>query len=111
MAAPRRGEGGIARRSADATPTAAGRALRGRRLRQLLSNAAVARGGRRVADRAVRAAHRAGAARGDPQPLQVGRSRRPPILQESTDAGAAGWGARARAPDPAVPESRGAGPG
>src|SRR5439155_1485040 len=45
MAAPRGGDGGVARGSADATPAAAGRTLRGGRLRLVLSLAAVARGG------------------------------------------------------------------
>ncbi len=84
-----RGDGRAARRARQPVPAASGRTFRGGRLRELLPHEAVARGGRRVAHRDVRAAHREGAARGDPQPLHVGGPRRAPVLQESPDPGAA----------------------
>src|SRR5881396_1384698 len=111
VAATRRSHGGQARGSHEPAVPAAGRALCRRRVRELLPVSALARGGGGVAHRNVRAAHRQGAAGGDPRSLQMGGSGRAAVLQEPAAAGAARRGVRAGPRDRAVPDPRRAGSG
>ena len=97
VAAARRGARRRARRARVRAARAPGGALRRRRLRELRAAAAVDRGGRVVADRAVRPERDPRAPRGARGALPVDRSGRAPVLPRPARAGAARRRLRARA--------------